>query len=97
MKVNGLEDSEMERVHRFGLMEQNTQGSGRIIELMDMEHLYMLMVMFTKATGSMIKLMVMVCICMSMGLDMKESGKMIFNMDTEKKHGQMDRSMKVNM
>ena len=55
MKVNGLEDSEMDMEYNNGLMVQDMKVNGEIIEPMEKENSHISTEIFMRGIGSMIK------------------------------------------
>lgn len=94
---SGLVDLEMVMENRFGLMEHVMKVTGEIIERMVRENLFILMEMFMKVSGLMTKLMAMEYMFMLMVLAIKAIGKTTYNMEKERKLGQMDQFTKENI
>jgi len=73
----------MVKVHKLGLMEQNTQDNGEVVKLRDTVLLHMPMAMYMLVNSKMIELTEKVCIHMLVDKLTMDTGLMIYNMDKE--------------
>lgn len=92
--VNGLVDLEMDTASRNGLMALSTRDNGKTIELTVRVNSFTSTEIFTMASGSTIRQMAMESIITSMVQCTKDTGETTYNMEREKKAGQMDPSTK---
>ena len=75
----------MEKVLKFGRMEQSTQVTGELAWLKEKEYSITLTEMSIQENSTKIELMASECMFILMVKSMKVSGKMICKMDQEKK------------
>lgn len=83
MRENGLVKVEMAMASKFGVMEQNMKGNGRITELMAEVNFGILMGISLMENGRMIKPVEKEFIFILMEQNMKGIGWMIYSMDLE--------------
>ena len=87
IKENGSKVKDKDKERKYGQMEANISGNGKIIRLMDMEHYIMQMVIFIKDNGPTIKRVAKVHIHTKMEPNMSGNGKMISKMVMESSNG----------
>jgi len=83
--------------YRYGQMERDMRGSGKIIKHVAKVNFGTLMVMCSMVNGKRTRLMAMEYIYMSTVLVMKGIGKTIYKMVMELRHGLMAQDMKDNI
>jgi len=88
---------EREKVYRYGKMEVNIKGTGRMIELMVKEDLSTKMAIATMENGLTTKPMVVEPMNTRIAPNTLEIGKRISNMDMELRHGLIWQSMRATM